>query len=47
MVVNRLCHRLCEALYALGCHWHGQKLRALTLLRFFKLLEVAQIDSGM
>lgn len=35
----------CAVLYTLGCHWHWQKLRALTPLQFFKLLEVERIDS--
>lgn len=50
MVVDRLCHGLCEVLYASDCHWHGQKLRALNPLVFFlscwklhRLLQVCKI----
>lgn len=34
----------CKALCTLG--WHRQKLRALTLLHFLKMLDGTQIDSG-
>lgn len=47
MVEAEPCHWLCETLYALGCHWPGQKLRALTLLQFFQLLEAERIDSDV